>query len=83
MRYYILNTKEESDQCRRECYTAYMQNISAGAYKEQTTQWSEEQQRLTDNKYIVPVCPQLGTFGYLIETSTSEWFPEPEILVAP
>ena len=74
MRYYILNTKEESDTCRQECYIAYMNSVPDGDYKEQTTEWSTEQQR-TDNKYIVPVCPNLGTFGYTIETATDDWFP--------
>lgn len=75
MRYYILDTQAESDQCRSECLTAYMNNIPHGQYREQTTSWSAEQQRITDNKYIVPVCPNLGTFGYTIETATDEWFP--------
>ena len=75
MRYYILNTKEESDTCRQECYIAYMNSVPDGDYKEQSTEWSTEQQR-TDNKYIVPVCPNLGTFGYNIETSSEDWFPE-------
>lgn len=74
MRYYILETKEESDRCRQECYIACMSNVSNEAYKTQTTDWAIEQQRLTDGKYIVPVCPNLGTFGYTIETSTEDWF---------
>ena len=74
MRYYILDTKEESDQCRAECLIAYMNNIPNGDYKSQTTGWSTEQQRITDDKYIVPVCPYLGTFGYAIETATDDWF---------
>lgn len=78
MNYYVLNNKEESDQCRIDCYTAYISNIPDGAYKNQTIQWSEEQQRLTDGKYIVPECPQLSTHPYVIETSDSSWFPEIE-----
>ena len=74
MRYYILDTKQESDQCLQECLTAYLQNINNSKYKDQTTAWATEQQRLTDGKYIVPVCPNLGTFGYNIETSTDDWF---------
>ena len=54
MRYYILDTKTESDLCRQECLTAYMNNIPSGDYKAQTTEWATEQQRITDNKYIVP-----------------------------
>ena len=75
MRYYVLATKEESDLCRQECLTAYMNNMPNDNYKTQTTEWSTEQQRITDNKYIVPVCPNLGTFGYAIETATDDWFP--------
>lgn len=75
MRYYILDTKEESDQCLHECYIAMMNNVTNESYKKQTVAWAFEQQRITDGKYIVPVCPQLGTFGYHIETSTDDWFP--------
>lgn len=75
MRYYILDTQAESDLCRQECLIAYTNNVADGAYKTQTTEWSTEQQRLTDNKYIVPVCPNLGTFGYTIETAQDDWFP--------
>ena len=69
MRYYILDTKQQSDQCRKEWLIAYMNNLSDDDYKSQTDEWSSEKQRLTDNKYIVPVCPNLGTFGYTIETN--------------
>lgn len=75
MRYYILDTKAESDQCIKECYTACMNTVPRGDYKTQTIDWSTEQQRITDNKYIVPFCPNLGTFGYTIETATDDWFP--------
>ena len=75
MKYYILDTKAESDLCLQECFDAFMQNVKNDAYKKTTTKWAPEQQRLTDGKYIVPVCPQLGTFGYHIETSTEDWFP--------
>jgi len=76
MKYYVLDTKEESDECRKYCLEAFLSNKSGSDYLNQTTQWSEEQQRLTDGKYIVPVCPQLGTFGYHIETATDDWFTE-------
>ena len=76
MRYYILDTKQESDQCLEECLTAYLQNVTCEQYIKQTTKWADEQQRLTDGKYIVPVCPNLGTFGYTIETATEDWFDE-------
>ena len=75
MRYYILDTQIESDQCRQESLIAYMNSVPDGDYKSQTTEWSTEQQRITDNKYIVPVCPNLGTFGYAIETASDDWFP--------
>jgi hypothetical protein len=52
-----------------------MSNVSNEAYKTQTVDWSTEQHRITDNKYIVPVCPNLGTFGYAIETASDDWFP--------
>jgi len=75
MRHYILDTQIESDQCRQECLISYMNSVPDGDYKSQTTEWSTEQQRITDNKYIVPVCPNLGTFGYAIETASDDWFP--------
>lgn len=76
MKYYVLDSKAESDECLENCHNACINNIPSGDYKSQTTAWAEEQQRVTDNKYIVPVCSTLGTFGYNIETATSEWFPE-------
>lgn len=76
MRYYILNTQAESNQCLQECYDAFMHNVKNDAYRKITKRWAQEQQRITDGKYIVPVCPQLGTFGYTIETATDDWFPE-------
>ena len=74
MKYYILDTKAESDQCLEVCLIAYLQNVTCEKFKQQTKVWAVEQQRLTDGKYIVPVCPNLGTFGYNIETSTDDWF---------
>lgn len=73
-RYYILDSKEESDQCLEACLIAHFQNVQNDKYKAQTTSWAPEQKRLTDGKYIVPVCPSLGTFGYTIEASKPEWF---------
>jgi hypothetical protein len=77
-KYYILNTKEESDQCRLDCYHAYIATIPDGVYKNQTTSWSPEEQRLTDNKYIVPECKWLKNHTYHTEVSESNWFPEEE-----
>ena len=77
-RYYILDTKQQSDQCRADCYDAYMQTVTEGEYKTQTTQWSEEQQRLTDGKYIVTVCEYFDSGQYTIESSTLDWFPVDE-----
>jgi len=79
MNYYILNNKEEFDQCQIDCYNAYISNIPDGVYKNQTTQWSEEQQRLTDGKYIVPECPHLLTHTYTIEPSHTSWFEQIEL----
>ena len=52
-----------------------MNNMPSGDYKAQTTEWATDQQRITDDKYIVPECPNLGTFGYTRETATDDWFP--------
>lgn len=75
MRYYILNTKEESDECIKACTEAYLSNEPKLEYKKQTAVWAQQLQRLTDGKYIIPVCPQLGGFGYQIETFEENWFP--------
>lgn len=78
MNYYILDNKEDSDQCRMDCYNAFISKMPNGPYKNQTTKWSDELQRLTDGKYIVPECSQLLTHSYTIETSDTSWFPEIE-----
>jgi len=93
MRYYILDTKEESDKCRQKCLDAVVRVRGANNY---TTQWSEELTRLTDGKYVVPYCQEFeneldsmddafesisarDAYGFKIETPTSSWFPEPEL----
>jgi hypothetical protein len=76
--YYILDTEQESDQCRQQCFDIWVAAHSDPDYLTTTIQWSEEQTRLTDNKYIVPYCDLLGDGGYTIEHSTSAWFPEEE-----
>lgn len=93
MRYYILDTKEESDKCRQKCLEAVVRVRGANDY---TTQWSEELTRLTDGKYVVPYCKEFeneldsmddafegisarDAYGFKIETPNSDWFPEPEI----
>lgn len=76
--HYIFDTQQESDQCRQECYDAYMLGRTEIDFINNTLAWSEEQTRLTDNKYIVPYCDELGDNGYTIENSTSAWFPEGE-----
>lgn len=74
MKYYIVDTIEQSEQCRKECLIAYMNNVPDGEYKDHSIEWSPNLQRLTDGKYIIPVCPNLGTFGYNIEESSDDWF---------
>ena len=93
MKYYILDTKEDSDKCRQKCLNAVVRVRGSNPF---TTQWSEEQTRLTDGKYVVPYCQELedeldamndafegisarDAYGFLTETSTTEWFPEPEL----
>lgn len=79
MRYYILDTKKESDECRKYCLQAILSRSDNNNYIERTTQWSDEQIRQTDGKYVVPVCVQLGTFGYNVDEYASDWFPSDDI----
>ena len=76
MKYYVFNTKAEADECRQTCLAAHLATHNTNIhYTEQTTNWSEEGlTRLTDGKYIVPYCDDLGDNGYTIEHSSADWF---------
>ena len=93
MKYYVLDTKEDSDKCRKKCWDAVIR-VSGDANP--NIQWSEELTRLTDGKYVVPYCQEFENeldsmdeafegvsareiYGFPIETPNSDWFPEPEI----
>lgn len=80
MKYYVFDTKAEADECRHTCLAVYLavHNTSID-YIEQTTSWSEEGlTRLTDGKYIVPYCDNLGDNEYTVEDCSSNWFPPSE-----
>ena len=73
--YYILDTQAESDTCRDEAYQAHIAVHNNPAYVAGTIQWSKEQTRLTDGKYIVPVCEDYANQNsYPVEESSSDWF---------
>ncbi len=76
--YYILDTLEEFKTCNDECYDAHMLSYNDGnGYADETLCWSKVFQRLTDNKYICPVCDDYtNPNGYVIEASAPSWFPE-------
>lgn len=76
MKYYILNTKEESDQCRLECYRALLEHNNSERFAELTKEWSLEQTRITDGKYIVPECLYIDSSKYAIEEANINWFPK-------
>lgn len=67
MTYYVLDTKAESDECRRGCYLAHISHHKDPDYVATTTEWSDEQIR-EDGKYIVPFCEHYSNpFDYLLE----------------
>ncbi len=74
--YYVLDTQTISNTCRSEAYTAHIATHDDEPYATQTTSWAAEQTRLTDSKYIVPVCTSYtNPHSYTIEASASNWFP--------
>lgn len=79
MKYYILNTKEESDQCRLECYRALLENNKSERFAELTKEWSSEKIRITDGKYVVPECPLIDSSKYILEEANINWFPKQDI----
>lgn len=79
MKYYILNTKEESDQCRLECYKALLELNKSERFAELTKEWSSEQIRATDGKYIVPECLYIDSSNYVLEEPNSNWFTPQEV----
>ena len=77
MFYYVLDSLEEFNSCNDACYDAHMAvyNDNNG-YRDETLCWSKEAQRLTDSKYICPVCPEYdNSAGYTIEEAQPDWFP--------
>lgn len=76
MRFYILETLEESDKCRDECYREDMVDKQDQSYVDGTPRWSYTRQRLNDGKYIVPVCAKLIDYNYTVEEDDSSWYPE-------
>lgn len=79
MKYYILNTKEESDQCRLECYRALLENNKSERFAETTKEWCPERIRVTDGKYVVPECPYIDSSKYTMEELELNWLPQIEI----
>ena len=57
MKYYILDSQEDSSACLDACYNAYISNLNdaPGEYISTTTSWALEQTRITDGKYIIPL----------------------------
>ncbi len=78
MKYYILDSQEDSSDCLDACYNSYVSSLDNASeeYILTTTAWSLEQTRSTDGKYIVPYLDSLGDSGYRVEQSSSSWFPE-------
>lgn len=79
MKYYIFNTKEESDECRLICYRALLEQNKSERFAELTKDWSSEQIRITDGKYIVPECPYIDSSKYNTEEAAHDWFAQQEI----
>jgi rubrerythrin len=77
MKYYILDTLEQFNNCNTACYAAHMDSYDdQNGYTEKTLDWALPSQRLTDNKWICPVCPSYNnSAGYIIEESQPDWFP--------
>lgn len=72
--YYVLDTEQESDDCREQAYQAHINETTGDDYKVVTTGWSETMTRATDGKYIVPYCECLGDSNFVVEPSEPEWF---------
>lgn len=79
MFYYVLDTLSEFNECNNACYDAHMTvHDDNNGYTENTLSWSKPYQRLTDGKYVCPVCPDYdNAAGYTIEESQPDWFPVP------
>jgi len=76
MEYYILDTLEEAEACEREVYSCYIEHSTDQKYIDSTPKWCDVKQRLTDGKYIVPVCNHVSEHGYIVETEQPNWYEE-------
>ena len=95
MNFYVLDTKEQSDKCLKACLNAILRVHKGNAYQANTTSWAIEQTRLDGKyivpvckEYEAEIEDMSDSFedgearaiyGFLIETSTTEWFPESEL----
>lgn len=77
MNYYILDNISDFNACQASCYAAFIAPIDPNSpYAIGTTKWADAAQRLTDDKYICPVCPEYdNAANYTIEQSQTNWFP--------
>lgn len=75
--YYILDNVGSFNLCNNECYDAHIAEFGDNSgYIETTKSWAFEFQRLTDLKYICPVCDSYSNpHGFPVEESQANWFP--------
>jgi len=80
MQYVVFDTRSEWEAYEGIAYAAWIEAHPAPSnYVQQTTAWSKERQRLTDGKWIAPVCPAVSDHSsYTLEDPIDEWFLDEE-----
>jgi len=75
--YNVFDTEEEANTAQEsdfQTWKAYkMPTCNCPEYWDQTTSWGEVRQRLTDSKFVYPVCPQ-GSQEHTQEQYQNDWF---------
>tara|TARA_Y100000593_G_C4076226_1_gene221594 strand:- start:114 stop:353 length:240 start_codon:yes stop_codon:yes gene_type:complete len=74
----IFETKTEADAYCATALVDWLATHPGVEYQAQTTAWAIPEQRLTDNKWFVPLCPVTDNSGQTLEDSEEDWFPAPE-----
>ena len=78
MIYFIFNTLEEAQAADAACFESHMAEHTDSTYLAKTQRWCNIEQRITDDKYIVPVCTHYSNINdWPIEESRANWFPVP------
>lgn len=75
MMYNVFDTEQEANEAQSYDYQSWIAVNNNPSYVATTTAWAIPQQRITDNKWVYPVCPTSDA-TYTTEEYDPIWFGE-------